>query len=181
MSLTREILEFCFSHSIRIVTKHLPGRLNVLADQASRVEPVSTEWSLDDSTFGWLSREYGPFQVDLFATHLNAKLDAYVSPCPDKQACGINAFSLSWDRWDRVYLYPPTAVLSQVVARLSGFKGQGVLIAPSHAQSAWYPSLLLRAPIHFPLPRGHSLSQETLRGKVFHPDVSRFSLHVWIL
>ena len=80
MSLTREILEFCFNHSIRIVTKHLPGRLNVLADQASRVEPVSTEWSLDDFTFGWLSREYGPFQVDLFATHLNAKLDAYVSP-----------------------------------------------------------------------------------------------------
>ena len=108
MSLTREILEFCFNHSIRIVTKHLPGRLNVLADQASRVEPVSTEWSLDDSTFGWLSREYGPFQVDLFATHLNAKLDAYVSPCPDKQACGINAFSLFWDRWDRVYLFPPT-------------------------------------------------------------------------
>ncbi|CAL4240633.1 unnamed protein product, partial [Meganyctiphanes norvegica] len=63
MSLTITILEFCLLHSITLVPKHLPGGLNVLADRGSRSDPITTEWSLDKETFGWLSSLAGPFQV----------------------------------------------------------------------------------------------------------------------
>ena len=45
MQLSKKILEFCFDHKITLVAKHLPGRLNVLADSRSRQTPIDTEWS----------------------------------------------------------------------------------------------------------------------------------------
>ena len=181
MALTKEILEFCHSHSIVLVPKHLCGRLNVFADQGSRPDPISTEWALDKETFQWLSSEVGPFQVDLFATRFNAHLPVFVSPFPDDLASGVNALSLHWDEWGSLYLFPPSPVLQEVVARLQHYRGQGVLIAPFFPQASWFPSLLLRSKGHFPLPRGHSLSQTTSRGLVFHPNVSLFKLHAWKL
>ena len=155
--------------------------MNVLADQGSRLEPVSTEWSLDAGTFDWLSSEVGPFQVDLFATRHNAHLPAFVSPFPDDLAVGVNALSLSWDEWDSLYLFPPAPVLPEVLARLRDFRGGGVLVAPFWPQAVWFPLLLRRSRNHFPLPSSHSLSQTTCRGIVFHPNHSVFRLHAWIL
>ena len=181
MSLTREILELCHAHSITLVPKHLCGRLNVFADQGSRLDPVSTEWALDRTTFLWLSSAWGPFQLDLFATRFNAQVSSFVSPFPDEEAAGVNALSLHWGEWDCLYLFPPTPLLPEVVARLHGYRGRGVLVAPFFPQSSWFPSLLRRASSYFPLPRGHSLSQTTSRGLVFHPNVSLFKLHAWVL
>lgn len=180
MSLSKEILELCLSHSTTLVPKHLCGRLNVFADQGSRLDPVSTEWALDRKTFLWLSSEMGPFQLDLFATRFNAQVSSFVSPFPDEMAAGVNALSLHWDEWDCLYLFPPTPLLQEVVARLHGYRGRGVLVAPFFPQSSWFPSLR-RASSYLPLPRGHSLSQTTSRGLVFHPNVSLFKLHAWKL
>ena len=51
LELSRKLLEFCLEFSITPVAKHLPGSLNVLADQESHLDPVSMEWSLDPQTF----------------------------------------------------------------------------------------------------------------------------------
>ena len=181
MSLTRDILELALAHSVTLVPRHLPGRLNVLADQGSRTDPVSTEWSLDGGTFDWLCTKAGPFQVDLFATRFNCRLPVFVSPFPDPQASGVNALSIHWDLWDNIYMFPPTPILPEVVARLQDYRGGGVLVAPSHAQSSWYPLLLARARDHFPLPPTICLSQTTALGPVSHPNPFLFALHAWIL
>ena len=97
MDLSTQILEFCWSHSICLVPKHLSGSLNVLADQSSRLDPVSTEWSLDRDTFKWACSLTSPPQVDLFATRENHLLPRYVSPCPDPAAVEVNALSIQWD------------------------------------------------------------------------------------
>ena len=97
-ALTRDILLFCQVNSIVPVPKHLSGCLNVLADSGSRDVPSQTEWSLDEDTFRCLEAEYGPFQVDLFATRFNNKVPTFVSPFPDSQAVEVNAFSIRWDR-----------------------------------------------------------------------------------
>ena len=180
MSLSTLLLEFCLLHSISLVPKHLSGALNVLADQGSRLSPVSTEWSLDPQTFGWISSLAGPFQVDLFATRDNRQLRSFVSPFPDPLACGTNALSLHWDQWSSIFLFPPVPLLSEVVSRLSSFAGSGALVAPHYPQSGWFPNLLLRAKYHLPLPP-HSLSQLTRTGRVFHSLPSVYRLHVWIL
>ena len=181
MALSKEILEFCFHHEIILVANHLPGRLNVLADQRSRQAPITTEWSLDLVTFDFLWNSFGPFSVDLFANRENNKIECFISPFPDPLSSGVNALSLHWDEWSSLYLYPPTPLLGEVVARLQNYQGKGILIAPYYALSGWFPQLLARCPNHLALPEDHSLSQMTIQGLVFHPNPSLFRLHVWIL
>ena len=181
MSLSQEILEFCQSLQISLVPQHLSGELNVLADRHSRRGPVGSEWSLDASTFQWLSSLAGPFQVDLFATRDNAQLPAFVSPFPDPLALGIDAFSLSWETWQSIYLFPPVKLLHRVVPLLSVFRGRGVLVAPLYPPSGWFPALLQRSPDPVPLPASLHLSQPSPEGMVFHEDPSVFMLHAWRL
>ena len=181
MSLSRDILVFCQELSISLVPRHLSGDLNTLADRQSRLGPVGAEWSLDAETFLWLSRLAGPFQVDLFATRDNARLPAFVSPFPDPLALGVDAFSLRWDSWDSIYLFPPVKALHKVVPLLSQYQGRGVLVAPLYAPSGWFPALLARAMDPIPLPDTLLLSQPSQLGLVFHEDPSVYALHAWRL
>ena len=178
--LTREVLLFCQSNSIVPVPKHLSGCLNVLADSGSRDCPTQTEWSLDVDTFRWLVDRFGPFQVDLFATRYNNQLSAFVSPFPDPQAVEVNAFSISWDRWDTIYLFPPVPTLRRVVPLLRQFRGRGVLVAPYYPPSDWFATLKERSPNPISLPP-HSLLQVTRAGRVLHRRPSVYALHAWPL
>ena len=159
LSLTTQILLKCKSYKINLVPKYLPGRLNVLADSASRSSPIHGEWALDANTFRHLWRNHGPFQVDLFSNRYNAQLETFISPYPDPLAAGENAFSLDWNQWVSLYAFPPTKVLPLVVQRLHHFRGQGVLIAPYHPISTWFPSLMIRCPLHYPLPHPFAYSR----------------------
>ena len=165
----------------KLIPKHLPGRLNVLADTASRSSPTHGEWAMDANTFSLLWRSYGPFQIDLFANRYNAQILPFISPYPDPLAAGENAFSLDWNQWDSLYVFPPTKVLPLVVQRLHLFRGQGILIAPYHPGSSWFPSLKVRCPLHAPLPPSLRLSQTITAGTVFHPNSHAFILHAWRL
>ena len=181
LSLTQSLLEFCHHHSIQLATKHICGTLNVLADKNSRAVPISTEWSLDLKTFRWLYSLSVPPQIDLFATRENNLLPAYVSPCPDPGALEVNALSLSWDRWESIYLFPPVQLLPKVVSRLAHYQGRGILVAPIYPQASWLPLLLSRAPDPRPLPSDHNLSQLLSSGRIFHPNPSVYCLHAWTL
>ena len=181
MSLSKKILEFCFDHKITLVPKHLPGRLNVLADSRSRQTPIDTEWSLDLTTFNTLWHHFGPFSIDLFANRENNKLKDFISPFPDPLSSGVNALSLHWEEWDSLYIFPPVPMMEEVLAHLQTYQGKGVLIAPFFAQSRWFPQLLIRCPIHHPLPEGYSLSQRICQGIAYHNHPEWFRLHVWLL
>lgn len=181
MSLSRDILMFCQRRSITLVPRHLSGDLNVLADLMSREGPTGTEWSLDSHTFLWLSRLVGPLQVDLFATRYNAQLQDFVSPFPDPLAVGVDAFSLNWNAWDCVYLFPPVKLLHRVVPLLTRFQGRGVLVAPMYSPSSWFPALRERCPDPVPLPDSLVLSQTTSQGLVSHPNPAVYMLHAWRL
>ena len=79
------------------------------------------------------------------------------------------------------FAFPPIGLLDEVTARLSSFKGEGVLIAPLWPAAPWFPNLLNRAREHMSLPPSLTLSQETSRGRVFHPNPSIFQLQGWKL
>ena len=65
-----------------ISVAHIGGTFNVLADQLSRDQLISTEWSIPKQLFREQILIHEPsLQVDLFATSLNHKLKKYVSPC----------------------------------------------------------------------------------------------------
>ena len=83
-ALTWHQFSFCQKNKVVLSARHVPGVMNLVADQLSRSQQIlHTEWSLNPQIFRWLSQiDFQP-QVDLFATRFNHKLPLYVSPVPD--------------------------------------------------------------------------------------------------
>ena len=115
--LAKDLLLFAQSKDISLYPVHLRGRLNVLADKASRDGLISTEWSLDRGSFKRICEVWGVPLVDLFATRENSQLPQFVSPCPDPWALGCDALddSLDWNQLRSIYLFPPFQLIEEVL------------------------------------------------------------------
>jgi len=76
---------------------HVPGKLNVLADTLSRAyKPVLTKWTLSLPVFFSVCLVWDRPHVGLFATSLNNRLSAFVSPVLDKKPLAVDAFQFPW-------------------------------------------------------------------------------------
>ncbi|CAG2193387.1 unnamed protein product [Mytilus edulis] len=125
-----------------IVVRHVPGKLNVLADALSRtLTPVNTEWELLQSVFQAITLQWGSPHVDLFTTSLNYKVQVFMSPVPDPKAYAVDCMSVPWDGMF-AYAFPPFRFLSQVLRKISAEQGLIILIAPAWPKQAWFPDLL---------------------------------------
>ena len=107
------IRSWCTRQQVTLRARHIPGRLNVIADKLSRLgQTIQTEWSLHPEVFQAVCSRWHQPQVDLFATRFNNKLPQFVSPVPDLQAWAVDALSLSWEYLDP-YAFPPAAILGK--------------------------------------------------------------------
>ena len=134
----RSILSWCTRQQVTLRARHIPGRLNVIADKLSRLGPtIQTEWSLHPEVFQAVCSRWHLPQVDLFATRFNNKLPQFVSPVPDPQAWAVDALSLSWEDLDP-YAFPPAAILGKVVEKLQDYPcNRIILIAPGWPNMPW--------------------------------------------
>ena len=64
-----EFWDWCMKHQITIHAEHLQGGLNVLADYKSHHLSDYSDWKLNPETFLKLNTQFGPFPIDLFASH----------------------------------------------------------------------------------------------------------------
>ena len=56
-------------HQVTLKARHIPGRLNMIADKLSRLgQTIQTEWSLHPEVFKAICSRWHQPQVDLFAT-----------------------------------------------------------------------------------------------------------------
>ena len=131
------ILTWCSQRQVTLKARHIPGRLNVIADKLSRLnQTIQTEWSLLPDVFQSLCSKWHRPQIDLFATRFNHKLPLFVSPVPDTLALAVDALTLPWEDLD-AYAFPPTALLGKVVEKLLDSPCKKlILIAPGVAQHA---------------------------------------------
>ena len=107
------ILTWCSQRQVTLKARHIPGRLNVIADKLSRLgQTIQTEWSLLPEIFQQICNQWHRPQVDLFATRFNHKLPQFVSPVPDSLAIAVDALTLPWGDLD-AYAFPPTAILAK--------------------------------------------------------------------
>ena len=107
-SLTGQLLQWTETKDIQLEARYLPGQANVLADLLSRRNQfLGAEWSLHPQVVRDLLRRWGSPTLDLFATHLNAKLPLYCSLIPDPQAALEDAFLHPWNNLD-TYAFPPS-------------------------------------------------------------------------
>lgn len=68
---------------------------------------VNTEWTLYSYIYAQIIKLYGPFQIDLFGSRLNAKDPVYVSWKPDPSAPFIDAFSRDWSEFSNFMPFLP--------------------------------------------------------------------------
>lgn len=177
----KELLQWCHQINTQIRARHIPGRLNVLADALSRDNQIlSTEWSLSPQVFKQLCKRLFHPMIDLFATRFNNKLTTFISPIPDPLAFAVDALTVSWKgMW--AYAYPPPAIIPLVLNKIQSEDCQVMLIAPAFQTALWYQSildLLIESPVCLP-PDNKLLRQP--RSDLFHWDPQSLNLHAWIL
>ena len=157
---------------------YIQGCYNIIADQLSRRTPLLSEWSLATEDFKRILSQNPLLQVDLFATKLNNKLPTYVSPCPDENSAAIDALSTPWDRWKHLYIFPPTNLISKVLAKMKDVPAESIiLVTPDLHSKPWFMSLILKKIPSFTMEV--TLQQVVVDEIVFHSQTTK--LRVWKL
>ena len=138
-----KILTWCTGKQVTLKARHIPGRLNVVADKLSRLgQTIQTEWSLLPEVFRALCDRWHQPQIDLFATRFNNNVPLFVSPVPDPMATAVDALSLSSEDLD-AYAFPPTAILGKVVEKLQDSPYRRlIIIAPGWPNMTWFWDLV---------------------------------------
>jgi len=181
MNETRKLFQVAEKFGITLRARHIPGRLNVLADRLSRENQVlPTEWAMHPEVLKQIWEIWWRPMVDLFATKENHKLSLYVSPVPDDWAMAVDALSMSWDNL-LAYAYPPTGLLAAVVKKLKTHKCQMILIAPFWKDKPWFAELLkLQVTEPIPLPQREDLLKQPSK-PIYHQNLRMLNLHAWNL
>lgn len=181
-----QVERLCVQWSIRLRAIHVPGVCNVVADGLSRRKPRPSEWSLSHEMFRRIVARWGHPEVDLFATLENAKAQTFVSLLPTSDL--RDALSLSWDRWTRLYAFPPTRCIRDLLPRIHAMKlGQSlILVFPMWPARPWFSSLkiLWESQNQVPTalrPGRQDLWQLVRNERVFHPRPDFLKLHAVLL
>ena len=165
---------------ISLIPKHIKGVLNVLADKGSRSLPIETEWSLDRDSFMEICEWVGLSPTcDLFATCENSHCEIYVSPCPDSGAWTEDTFSVDWNTWDSIYVFP--SGVRQGDNKAVTLQGEGVCHKPPFTIQALVHPPVGEVPPEIPLPEGSFLSQSFSTGTIVWTDPFALAYHIWIL
>ena len=137
------ILTWCTRNQVTFKARHIPGRLNVVADKLSRLgQTIQMEWPLLPEVFQAICTRWHRPQIDLFATRFNNKLPQFVSPVPDPMATAVDSLSLPWEDLD-AYAFPPAAILGKVVEKLQDSPCKRIiLIAPGWPNIPWFWDLV---------------------------------------
>ena len=177
-----QLLCWCNLRQIVLKARHIPGRLNVIANKLSwQGQIIQIEWSLHQEVFNLLIQTWHRPQEDTFATRYNYKLAQYVSPVLDPNVWAVDALAVFWLNLD-MYAFPPVSLLGKVVSKQSDHLYRRViLIAPGWPNMPWFWDLVeLSTQIPFCLPNHPDLVTQPFN-KACHRDMTNLNLHAWLL
>ena len=125
-----EILLWCQSSDILLSARHIPGKLNIVADALSRSHMVlQTEWTLCREVLTPIWQAWHRSMVNLFSTRFNHRLEMYVSPVPDPGTLAVDkylsfrcAFSGSRAKSDRTAEFDFDHVMKIAIETIKGQK-----------------------------------------------------------
>ena len=168
-NLSREIWEWCEARNLWIFASYISSKDNYEADEASRILPPETEWTLNEHVFSTIVAELGYPEVDLFATSSNAKCETYVSWFREPGAWKVDAFTVSWSNLN-FYAFPPFSLITRVLQKIMTDKATGIVVVPLWEGQVWYP-LFMHLCTSNPLTFGpnDSLLISPFRNQTHHP------------
>ena len=112
--LAKNLWLWCMERDIVLRAQHLPGVMNTIVDEESRVIKGRADWKLNPAVFRKIQEQFGPLKVDLFVSRLSAQLPTYFSWIPDPEALATDAFTQDWSSL-RGYANPPWGLLNRVL------------------------------------------------------------------
>ena len=126
-----ENLDLVYQETSDSKARHIPGRLNVVADKLSRLgQTIQTEWFLLPEVFHSICSRWHRPKIDLFATRFNNKLPLFVSAVPDPLATAVDVLSRPWLDL-KAYTFPPSAILGKVVEKLQDSPCKRIIKRPA--------------------------------------------------
>ena len=134
------LILFCHRQNISFVPVHIPGKLNVVADQGSRQGPTSTEWMLDPWSFESICQEFPIFPtVVLFCYegHLQALLFCFSMSGSTGLLSGCLGSFFGLEFFPSIYAFPPPGLMLFPFKRIVRFRGAMLLIVPLNLNSTW--------------------------------------------
>lgn len=140
----KRIWFWCIDKQIYLTATHVPGALNVEADEKSRIFNDRTEWSLCPQVFEIIMNHFSgeiTCDIDLFASRLNHKIATYVSWVPDPGAIEVDAFTFNW-KGLYVYAFPPFSVILKMLRKMRRDGARGVVIVPEWRHQIWFSLLM---------------------------------------
>jgi hypothetical protein len=90
---------------------------NMLADFKSRKLNDQLEWKLNQ-IFNKLCAIWQLPGIDLFASRLNFQVEKFCSWKPDPQSEFIYSFTVDWETFYFIYLFPPFSLLNLMQSQL---------------------------------------------------------------
>ena len=146
------LIAWCRDRGIILSAVHIPGVVNLLADDLSRGMSGS-EWILNRQVVRSIFRTYYLPEIDLFASSRSNQLPVYCSRTFDRAAYSVNALALDWSGLT-AYAFPPIPILHRVVSKIGEENCNVILIAPMWPKHLWFRpmvELLAAMPRRLPL------------------------------
>ena len=139
--LAKDLWMWALSRDIVLAAEHIPGITNCVTDAESRSQTDRTDWMLHPELFAQINKEWGPLEVDIFATRLSNQLPRFFSWRPDPLAEAKDAFIQEWSHLkDNANL--PCCLVGKVLHHAKNQQARVILVAPVWKGQPWYPALL---------------------------------------
>lgn len=135
--IAQEIFLYCSGQAIRLTCVWVPREQNKEADVLSKVVDL-TDCMVDPAAFTALHHRWGPFAVDLFASHMSHQLPQYFSKEHVPGTLGVDAFAYDWGSLGMGWAYPPFNLIASVWAHASHCRAVLCLVVPVWPAKAWW-------------------------------------------
>ena len=128
--ISKEIWEFAFSKEIMITAEYLPGRLDIMADWASRNCQDSSDWLLSPRVFQDICVKWRFQELELFASGVcHQEIPSYLSWKADPHSLATDAFQQNWKHRRLLYAFPPFRMIRKLKVKTE--EVDAILITPS--------------------------------------------------
>jgi len=136
---TEEVHNYCMTRNIFLTAEYLPGEDNSIADALSRVTSNMSESQLARPLYELADREWGPHELDCFASATNTQCKMFVSLRLDTSTTYVDLFSRKCPAIQNMWAFPPFAVIARLLRKIEDEQLTLTVLLPVWPAQPWWP------------------------------------------